>query len=73
MLSWMPSSLLGIFDGHSDVGDIRVPGSATFDGQYRVSGSGYNMWFAADAFQFVWKKISGDVSLSAVVDLSPKP
>ena len=32
---------------------------------YTITGSGENMWFSADAFQFVWKKVSGDVSLAA--------
>jgi len=32
---------------------------------YTVAGSGENMWFAADALHFVWKKISGDVTLTA--------
>ncbi len=35
---------------------------------YTISGSGENMWAATDAFHFVWKKVSGDVSLAA--DLS---
>src|SRR5260370_20240541 len=30
-----------------------------------VTGSGENMWSAADAFQFAWKKVSGDVTLTA--------
>ena len=28
------------------------------------------MWFAADAFQFVWKKISGDVTLTADISFA---
>ena len=32
---------------------------------YTISGSGENMWFGIDDFQFVWKKVSGDVALSA--------
>ena len=34
-------------------------------GEYRITGGGANMWGATDAFYFVWKKVSGDVSLSA--------
>ena len=30
-----------------------------------MKGGGSNMWFSSDAFQFVWKKVSGDVSLVA--------
>jgi TolB protein len=59
---------VGVFNGNSDVGEVSHAGSAKYDGAtraYTVSGSGENMWFAADAFQFVWKKVSGDVTLTA--------
>jgi regulation of enolase protein 1 (concanavalin A-like superfamily) len=59
---------LGLFSGQSDVGIIKHSGEAHFDAGrdvYVVSGSGANMWFTNDAFHFVWKKISGDFSLSA--------
>jgi hypothetical protein len=32
---------------------------------YTVAGGGANMWSTNDAFHFVWKKVSGDVSLAA--------
>ncbi len=59
---------LGVFESHSDVGTVLHPGSVEYDGSkqtYTVSGSGENMWAVADAFQFVWKRVSGDVSLTA--------
>src|SRR5579863_7245001 len=59
---------VGMFENHTDVGAVLHPGSASFDaakGTYTLTGSGENMWLAADAFQFAWKKISGDVELSA--------
>lgn len=59
---------MGWFAGHTDVGAVLHAGSAEYDAArrtYTVSGSGENMWFAADAFQFVWKKVSGDVTLTA--------
>src|SRR6478672_11250773 len=62
--------MVGIFEGHGDVGTVLHPGSASFDeagGSYRVAGSGENMWLATDAFHFVWKRGSGDLSLSADV------
>jgi TolB protein len=68
-----PASLaqsLGVFADHSDVGAVFHPGSAVYDAQtgvYTVRGSGTNMWGAEDAFQFAWKKVSGDVELSADV------
>src|ERR1700733_7750949 len=59
---------VGIFEGHDDVGTVLHAGSVDFDAAkhtYTISGSGENMWFSADAFQFVWKKVSGDVTLAA--------
>jgi hypothetical protein len=58
----------GIFDGHSDVGTVVHAGSAAFDtakNTYTLTGSGENMWSTQDAFQFAWKKVSGDVELTA--------
>lgn len=62
---------IGIFEGHGDVGTVLHPGSLDYDAgkhSYTIAGSGENMWFAADAFHFVWKKVSGDVSLAADVN-----
>jgi TolB protein len=59
---------LGIFEDHQDVGTVLHPGSASYDNThqtYTVTGSGENMWFGIDDFHFVWKKVSGDVALSA--------
>jgi len=59
---------LGIFEGHQDVGTVLHAGSAQFDnshGSYTIAGSGENMWFGVDDFHFVWKKVSGDVALTA--------
>ena len=59
---------LVIFEGQQDVGTVLHPGSAQYDsasGTYTVSGSGENMWFAADDFHYVWAKVSGDVALTA--------
>ena len=59
---------LGMFEGSGDVGTVLHAGSVTVDsaaGTYTISGSGENMWFTHDAFQFVWKKASGDNAISA--------
>ena len=59
---------LGIFTDHADVGTVLHPGSATYDSSknmYTLVGSGENMWATADSFQFAWKKISGDMEISA--------
>ncbi|HXN23771.1 MAG TPA: hypothetical protein VOA41_13620 [Candidatus Dormibacteraeota bacterium] len=59
---------IGVFENHGDVGSVLHNGSVDYDGStrsYTIAGSGENMWLTADAFQFVWKKVSGDFSLSA--------
>jgi TolB protein len=61
---------VGIFDNHSDVGTVLHPGTATYDPAkktYTLTGSGENMWTTHDEFQFAWKKVSGDVQLTALV------
>src|SRR5262249_16004108 len=61
-------ALVGLFEGHGDVGTVLHPGSVTFDPaarSYTVAGSGENMWEAKDAFHYVWKKASDDQALTA--------
>jgi TolB protein len=63
-----PPAAVGLFESHGDVGEVLHEGSVVHDaakGSYTINGSGENMWSTADAFQFVWKKVSGDVSLAA--------
>lgn len=69
------SAPVGIFEGHDDVGTVLHPGSVQYDASsktYTISGSGENMWLAADAFQFAWKKMSGDVTLTADISFLNK-
>ncbi len=66
---------LGLFDGQSDIGGALVEGSSTFDaasGRYTIRSAGYNIWYNRDEFRFVWKKVSGDVSLAGDVSF-PDP
>jgi TolB protein len=63
-----PTADLGAFESHADIGTVLHPGKVGYDAAnraYTISGSGENMWFARDAFQFVWKKVSGDIALTA--------
>jgi sugar lactone lactonase YvrE len=58
---------IGEFDHATDIGQITRPGSSEFlpaTGTYRITGSGANLWFKADAFQFLHKKLSGDLSFT---------
>jgi len=62
----------GIFEGNSDIGNVNHKGSVEFspsDSTYTISGSGTNMWFNTDEFHFVWKKMAGNVSLGATIEM----
>jgi len=66
-----PSSNLNDFEHSGDIGQIKLPGSAEFlseRAQYRILGSGANLWAQEDAFQFLWRKTSGDLVFSMDVD-----
>lgn len=68
-------SPLGIFEDHGDVGAVLHAGSAQFDvarDAYTLAGSGENIWFTGDAFQFAWKQVSGDMALTAEIAF-PEP
>jgi hypothetical protein len=59
---------IGQFETSADVGKVDPPGSATFDkesNQYKITASGANIWAKIDAFHFLYRKISGDVTLAA--------
>lgn len=59
---------IGIFEGQTDVGAAVVPGSSSYNSatkQYTIISAGYNVWYVRDEFRYLWKKVSGDVSLAA--------
>jgi hypothetical protein len=61
---------IGVFEGQSDIGAALVAGSASYDaatGQYTINSAGYNIWYSRDEFRYLWKKMSGDVSLAGDV------
>ncbi len=66
---------LGVFEGQSDVGSVVPPGTLTYSpakGTYTITAAGINLWSTTDGFHFVWKKLSGDLSLTADVDFPDK-
>mgnify|MGYP001136101653 FL=1 len=68
LLSQTRGGSFGIFEGSTDVGSVTPPGTLAYDpaaGTYTIAAAGANLWSTADAFHFVWKKVSGDVSLTA--------
>jgi hypothetical protein len=61
----------GIFTADTDIGTPLHAGSVQYDAAqqtYTVGGGGVNMWFTNDACHFVWKKVSGDVTLAADIN-----
>jgi hypothetical protein len=59
---------IGLFQGQSDVGSAVVEGGASYDAaskQYTIRSAGYNVWYTRDEFHYLWKRMSGDVSLAA--------
>jgi len=58
----------GIFTNEGSIGQTPPGCKARYDasrGEYRITGGGANMWGASDAFYFVWKRASGDLTLTA--------
>ena len=61
---------VGFFEGQSDIGAALVAGNSSYDPrskQYTIHSAGYNIWYARDEFRYLWKRVSGDVSLAADV------
>ncbi|MFZ0593014.1 MAG: hypothetical protein WAM39_21330 [Bryobacteraceae bacterium] len=69
------ASRLGLFQKHTDVGITPKKGNAKFDGKddrYTVTGGGANMWLKTDAFEYVYRRISGDATLTADLEFVGK-
>lgn len=64
----MAQDQLGVFENSVDVGNPKQAGSSLYDSneqEYIIKGSGYNIWFGRDEFQFTYKKLTGDFILTA--------
>ncbi len=58
------------FDNHIDIGPVGVAGSVCYDAineRYTIYASGTDIWDTHDEFHFLYKKMVGDVSISARV------
>ncbi|MFN8257804.1 MAG: hypothetical protein U0W24_19060 [Bacteroidales bacterium] len=58
----------GIFEQFNSIGNPKLKGSIGYisgNQEYIISASGKNMWFTADQFSFLWKKIKGDFIVTA--------
>ena len=61
-------SPVGIFENHQDIGNPKKAGGTLYDPanqEYKLSGSGYNIWFGRDEFHYTYKKLRGDFILTA--------
>src|SRR5258708_39406237 len=61
---------LGVFTSSGDVGGPAIKGSSEFkssSGEYRITGSGANIWAKQDQFQFVWRALTGKFTAAATL------
>jgi TolB protein len=62
---------LGVLTNSGDVGNPARKGSVEFDaakGEYRITGSGANIWAKDDQFQYVWKEMPGNFTVMATME-----
>lgn len=62
------STAVGVFTNSEDIGAPPLKGSAEFDaasGQYKITGTGADIWGSTDQFHYVWKSMSGNFAVSA--------
>lgn len=67
-LHFAPAKKIGVFQKSEDIGNPKLAGVSTFDSktnEYHLKGSGYNIWFQRDEFQYLYKKLSGDFTVTA--------
>lgn len=66
--AYTQTNSVGIFEHHTDIGNPKNAGSAQYDkssNTYIIKGSGYNIWFDKDEFQYAYKKLKDDFVLTA--------
>jgi len=75
LISFAPAQKIGVFHLNSDIGTPKLPGSSEFNKEtqeYTLKGAGYNIWFDRDEFQFLYKELDGDFTLTAEFDFIGK-
>jgi TolB protein len=66
--AWAQPGNLGSFTGSDDVGAPALKGSVAFDaasGQFKITGSGADIWGKSDQFHYVWREMSGNFTMMA--------
>ena len=67
-LAFAQTGEFGRFTNSDDVGAPPLKGSAEFDAgtrQYKITGSGTDIWAKADQFHYVWREMSGNFAVTA--------
>ncbi len=75
VLVFAQSDKLGVFTDSGDVGSPAKKGSVEFNaasGQYKITGSGVNMWAKQDQFEYVWREITGNFTVTATLEFLGK-
>ncbi len=68
VLTCAQTAALGAFANSGDVGAPAIKGSAEYaNGQYRITGAGANMWAKQDQFQYVWREMPGNFTVTATL------
>lgn len=68
LLGTAPAKRIGVFQQSVAIGNPKMTGAARFDKRaktYTLSGAGYNIWFARDEFQYLFRKMDGDFTVTA--------
>jgi len=66
--AWGQMGKLGAFTNSEDIGAPPLKGAAEFDpasGQYKITGTGSDIWAKADQFHYVWREMTGDFAVTA--------
>jgi TolB protein len=61
---------LGLFQEQTRIGNMKRTGAVQYDAarqEYRITGGGDNIWDTTDAFQFLWRRVSGDLTLITAI------
>jgi hypothetical protein len=64
-----------LFTQSGDVGNCKIKGSVSYEqstGTYTLAGGGENLWAQADEFFMVWRKETGNISLSSALAFENK-
>jgi TolB protein len=67
-LTFAQNPSVGIFQFNADIGNPKNAGAARYDEvsqTYTLTGSGYNIWYERDEFNYLYNKLAGDFIITA--------